>query len=193
MLLMVNTGLRPDESKRIRFRDVAIVDDDCSKETVVENRRSWQARRRLLQEHAGCRACWHGGSQSPTNSPSRNPATSCSIPFLTRPASSSTARGSVQSAPQLNLLLSFGTLIDALSAPKVATARCPLIVEPWQMQILRTLPGPEDVVAVAADPDRRQVVQFAITALGRRGVAHGRRHSSTLRSRTSGRVRDPRT
>jgi hypothetical protein len=33
----------------------------------------------------------------------------------------------------------------------IPTAGRPLIVEPWQMQVQRTLPGPEDIVALAAD------------------------------------------
>ena len=34
VLFMVNTGLRPDESRRIQFRDVKIVDDQGSGETI---------------------------------------------------------------------------------------------------------------------------------------------------------------
>lgn len=36
VLFMVNTGLRPDEARRLQFRDVAIVDDDSSGETILE-------------------------------------------------------------------------------------------------------------------------------------------------------------
>ena len=36
VLFMVNTGLRPDESKRIEIRDVKIVDDRDSGETILE-------------------------------------------------------------------------------------------------------------------------------------------------------------
>ena len=36
VLFMVNTGLRPDESKRIQFRDVAVVDDHGSRERILE-------------------------------------------------------------------------------------------------------------------------------------------------------------
>lgn len=36
VLVMVNTGLRPDESRRIQFRDVKIVDDESSGETILE-------------------------------------------------------------------------------------------------------------------------------------------------------------
>jgi integrase len=36
VLFMVNTGLRPDESKRIQFRDVKVVDDEGSGETILE-------------------------------------------------------------------------------------------------------------------------------------------------------------
>jgi integrase len=36
VLFMANTGLRPDESKRIEFRDVKIVDDRDSGETILE-------------------------------------------------------------------------------------------------------------------------------------------------------------
>lgn len=36
VLFMVNTGLRPDEAKRLQFRDVAIVDDDATDETILE-------------------------------------------------------------------------------------------------------------------------------------------------------------
>jgi integrase len=36
VLFMVNTGLRPDESKRIEFRDVKIVNDRDSNETILE-------------------------------------------------------------------------------------------------------------------------------------------------------------
>ena len=33
---MANTGLRPDEVMRLQFRDVTIVDDDASNETILE-------------------------------------------------------------------------------------------------------------------------------------------------------------
>jgi integrase len=36
VLFMVNTGLRPDESRRIEFRDVQIVNDKDSRETILE-------------------------------------------------------------------------------------------------------------------------------------------------------------
>jgi integrase len=36
VLFMVNTGLRPDEVKRIQFRDVKVVDDRDSRETILE-------------------------------------------------------------------------------------------------------------------------------------------------------------
>lgn len=36
VLFMVNTGLRPDEVKRIEFRDVKIVDDRDSRQTILE-------------------------------------------------------------------------------------------------------------------------------------------------------------
>jgi len=36
VLFMVNTGLRPDESRRIEFRDVKIVDDRDSGQTILE-------------------------------------------------------------------------------------------------------------------------------------------------------------
>ena len=36
VLFMVNTGLRPDEAKRLQFRDVAIVEDDATDETILE-------------------------------------------------------------------------------------------------------------------------------------------------------------
>jgi integrase len=36
VLFMVNTGLRPDEARRLQFRDVAIVDDDATDETILE-------------------------------------------------------------------------------------------------------------------------------------------------------------
>ena len=36
VLFMVNTGLRPDESRRIEFRDVKIVNDSDSGETILE-------------------------------------------------------------------------------------------------------------------------------------------------------------
>jgi integrase len=36
VLFMVNTGLRPDESKRIQFRDVKIVHDKGSRQTILE-------------------------------------------------------------------------------------------------------------------------------------------------------------
>jgi integrase len=36
VLFMVNTGLRPDEVSRLEFRDVSIVDDAGSKETILE-------------------------------------------------------------------------------------------------------------------------------------------------------------
>ena len=33
---MANTGLRPDEALRLEYRDVAIVKDDATKETILE-------------------------------------------------------------------------------------------------------------------------------------------------------------
>lgn len=36
VLFMANTGLRPDEAKRIEYRDVTIVDDDDTDETILE-------------------------------------------------------------------------------------------------------------------------------------------------------------
>jgi hypothetical protein len=42
-------------------------------------------------------------------------------------------------------------LLRNFDAAPFATARRLLIVEPWQMQIQRTLPGPENIVAFAAD------------------------------------------
>ena len=36
VLFMANTGLRPDEAKRLQFRDVAIVEDEASGETILE-------------------------------------------------------------------------------------------------------------------------------------------------------------
>jgi integrase len=36
ILFMANTGLRPDEARRLQFRDVTIVKDDGSKETILE-------------------------------------------------------------------------------------------------------------------------------------------------------------
>src|SRR6266699_3656026 len=36
VLFAVNTGLRPDEAWRLQFRDVTIVEDDASGETILE-------------------------------------------------------------------------------------------------------------------------------------------------------------
>jgi integrase len=36
VLFMANTGLRPDEAARLEFRDVKIVKDSVSKETILE-------------------------------------------------------------------------------------------------------------------------------------------------------------
>lgn len=36
VLFMANTGLRPDEAKRLEYRDVKIVDDDDTDETILE-------------------------------------------------------------------------------------------------------------------------------------------------------------
>lgn len=36
ILFMVNTGLRPDEANRLEYRDVTIVDDDATAETILE-------------------------------------------------------------------------------------------------------------------------------------------------------------
>jgi integrase len=36
VLFMANTGLRPDECSRLQFRDVTIVEDDASQETILE-------------------------------------------------------------------------------------------------------------------------------------------------------------
>ena len=50
------------------------------------------------------------------------------------------------------------------AAPKfsaVSAAGCPLIVEPWQMLIQRTLPGPEDIMAFATDYVSHQLPAMA--------------------------------
>jgi integrase len=36
VLFMANTGLRPDEAARLEFRDVSIVNDDATKQTILE-------------------------------------------------------------------------------------------------------------------------------------------------------------
>jgi integrase len=36
VLFMANTGLRPDEAKRLQFRDVTVVEDDATEETILE-------------------------------------------------------------------------------------------------------------------------------------------------------------
>ncbi len=36
VLFMANTGLRPDEAKRLQYRDVTIIDDEESEETILE-------------------------------------------------------------------------------------------------------------------------------------------------------------
>jgi integrase len=36
VLFMANTGIRPDEANRLEYRDVAIVDDDATGETILE-------------------------------------------------------------------------------------------------------------------------------------------------------------
>jgi integrase len=36
MLVSANTGLRPDEARRLQFRDVTIVEDDASERTILE-------------------------------------------------------------------------------------------------------------------------------------------------------------
>jgi len=36
VLFMANTGLRPDEAKRLEYRDVTIVDDEATSETILE-------------------------------------------------------------------------------------------------------------------------------------------------------------
>ena len=54
------------------------------------------------------------------------------------------------------------------AAPKfsaVSATGCPLIVEPWQVRIERTLPGPEDIMAFAADHLSHQLPAVA-------GLAH---------------------
>ena len=53
VLFMANTGLRPDEALRLQFRDVEIVEDEATSETILVIAGARQARRRLLQEHAG--------------------------------------------------------------------------------------------------------------------------------------------
>jgi hypothetical protein len=35
-MFMANTGLRPDEVNNLEFRDVTIVDDGATKETILE-------------------------------------------------------------------------------------------------------------------------------------------------------------
>ncbi len=52
VLIMANTGLRPDEAWKLEFRDVKIEEDYVTKETILVIGRSRQDRRRLLQEHA---------------------------------------------------------------------------------------------------------------------------------------------
>ena len=36
VLFMANTGIRPDEARQLQFRDVAVVDDDATNETILE-------------------------------------------------------------------------------------------------------------------------------------------------------------
>lgn len=36
VLFMANTGLRPDEANRLQYRDVSIVDDEATNETILE-------------------------------------------------------------------------------------------------------------------------------------------------------------
>jgi len=36
VLFSANTGLRPDEARRLQFRDVTIVEDDGSSQTILE-------------------------------------------------------------------------------------------------------------------------------------------------------------
>lgn len=36
VLFMANTGLRPDEARRLQYRDVAVVDDEATGETILE-------------------------------------------------------------------------------------------------------------------------------------------------------------
>jgi len=36
VLFSANTGVRPDEARRLQFRDVAIVEDEASEQTILE-------------------------------------------------------------------------------------------------------------------------------------------------------------
>lgn len=36
VLFMANTGVRPDEVRRIEYRDVSVVDDEATRETILE-------------------------------------------------------------------------------------------------------------------------------------------------------------
>ena len=36
MLFLANTGLRPDEAKNLQHRDVAVVEDEATDETILE-------------------------------------------------------------------------------------------------------------------------------------------------------------
>lgn len=41
--MMVNTGLRPDEAARLEFRDVEIVEDQATQDTILEISRQNEA------------------------------------------------------------------------------------------------------------------------------------------------------
>ncbi len=54
VLFVANTGLRPSETARLEYRDVTIVDDAATGETILEIEVRGKRRRRLLQKHEWC-------------------------------------------------------------------------------------------------------------------------------------------
>ena len=86
VLFMVNTGLRPDEAKRLEYRDVNVVNDRDNGQTILEIEVRGKRGVGLLQEHAGSRSPFRRlkkrrkPSQPTSSSP--NHSMSCSTTFL---------------------------------------------------------------------------------------------------------------
>ena len=54
ILFMANTGIRPDEANWLEYRDVEIVEDDATGETILEIQVRGTRGVRVLQKHQRC-------------------------------------------------------------------------------------------------------------------------------------------
>lgn len=99
VLIMANTGLRPDEARRIEFRDVKVVRDTGSRQTILEIDVRGKRGVGFCKSMPGAvfpfqRLKKRRESPAPTDLVFPKTTTSCSTRFSTSRSSSSIARGS---------------------------------------------------------------------------------------------------